>query len=42
MEKIFDLSEVEFREIYAEYPLVIKKMEEMIKILREYGVNVYS
>lgn len=42
VEKIFDLSEVEFREIYAEYPLVIKKMEEMIKILREYGVNVYS
>lgn len=42
VEKIFDLSEVEFREIYAEYPLVIKKMEEMIKVLREYGVDVYS
>ena len=40
-EKIFELSEDEFREIYAEYPVVIAKMEEMVKILRECGLNIY-
>ena len=42
VEKIFDLSEVEFREEYAEYPIIIKKMEEMVKVMREYGINIYN
>lgn len=41
LEEIFRLSETEFRDIYAEYPIVIEKMEEMVKVLRKYGVNVY-
>ena len=41
-EKIFELSESEFREVYADYPLVIAKMEEMVRILNEYGVKIYQ
>ena len=41
VEEIFSLSETEFRETYAEYPVVIEKMEEMVNVLRKYGVNVY-
>ena len=41
VEEIFNLSETEFRETYAEYPVVIEKMEEMVNVLRKYGVNVY-
>lgn len=40
--KIFELSESEFREVYADYPLVIAKMEEMVRILNEYGVKIYQ
>ena len=39
--KMFELSEEEFRTTYADYPLVISKMEEMLKILRKYEVNIY-
>ena len=41
VEEIFNLSETKFRETYAEYSVVIEKMEEMVKVLRKYGVNVY-
>ena len=41
VEEIFNLSETEFRETYAEYSVVIEKMEEMVNVLRKYGVNVY-
>ena len=41
LEEIFQLSETEFRDIYATYPIVIRKMEEMVKVLHKYGVNVY-
>lgn len=41
-EKVFELTEEEFRETYSAYPLVIAKMEEMVKILNQYGVNVYQ
>ena len=42
VEEIFKLSETEFRETYAEYPIIIDKMEEMVKVLRKYGVSVYE
>lgn len=42
VEKIFELTEEEFRTTYSEYPIVINKMEEMVRVLREYGVNVYE
>lgn len=41
-EEIFKLSETEFRETYAEYPIIIDKMEEMVKVLRKHGVKVYE
>lgn len=41
VEEIFNLSETEFWETYAEYSVVIEKMEEMVNVLRKYGVNVY-
>ena len=41
-EKIFELTETEFRETYAAYPLVISKMEEMVRVLNEYGINIYN
>ncbi len=40
VEEIFKLSEVEFRETYAEYPIIIDKMEEMVKVLHKHGVKV--
>ena len=42
VEEIFKLSETEFRETYAEYPIIIDKMEEMVKVLCKYGVSVYE
>ena len=42
VEEIFKLSESEFRETYAEYPIIIDKMEEMVKVLRKHGVKVYE
>lgn len=42
IEKIFELPETEFRKTYSEYPLVIAKMEAMVKVLKEYGVNIYE
>lgn len=42
VEKMFELTEEEFRTTYADYPLVISKMEEMVKILHKYGVNIYQ
>lgn len=42
VEKVFELSESEFRETYSEYPLIISKMEVMVDILRKYGINVYE
>lgn len=41
VEEIFKFSEFEFRETYAEYPIVIKKMEEVVKVLQSYGVKIY-
>ena len=42
VEEIFKLSEAEFRETYAEYPIIIDKMEEMVKVLHKHGVKVYE
>lgn len=42
VEEIFKLSETEFRETYAEWPIIIDKMEAMVKVLHEYGVKVYE
>ena len=42
VEKMFELTEEEFRTTYADYPLVVSKMEEMVKILHKYGVNIYQ
>ncbi len=42
VEEIFKLSESEFRETYAEYPIIIDKMEEMVKVLHKHGVKVYE
>ena len=42
VEEIFKLSESEFRETYAEYPIIIDKMEEMVKVLLKHGVKVYE
>ena len=42
MEEIFKLSETEFRETYAAYPIIINKMEEMVKVLHKHGVKVYE
>lgn len=41
VERVFELSETEFRTVYEEYPIVIAKMEELVRILNKYGVNVY-
>lgn len=40
--EIFKLSESDFRETYAEWPIIIDKMETMVKVLRKYGVKVYE
>lgn len=42
VEKMFELTEEEFRTTYADHPLVVSKMEEMVKILHKYGVNIYQ
>ena len=42
VEEIFKLSETEFRETYATYPIIIDKMEEMVKVLHKHGVKVYE
>lgn len=42
VDTIFAMTEEEFRATYSEYPVVINKMEEMVRILREYGVNIYE
>lgn len=42
VEEIFKFSESEFRETYADYPIVIKKMEEMVRVLQSYGVEIYT
>lgn len=42
VEKIYELSEDEFRETYADYQIVINKMEEMVRILQKYGVSIYE
>lgn len=42
VEKVFELTEEEFRATYGAYPAVIAKMEEVVKILNKYGVNIYQ
>ena len=42
IEKVFELTEEEFRATYGAYDLVIAKMEEIVKILNEYGVKIYQ
>ena len=42
IEEVFAMSEEEFRTKYAEYPICIEKMEELIKVLGSYGIVVYE
>ena len=42
VEKVFEISEDEFRATYAEYPIIVNKMEEIVKVLNKYGVNIYQ
>lgn len=42
VEEVFDLTEDEFRATYADYPIIINKMEEIVKVLNKYGVNIYQ
>lgn len=42
IEEVFAMSEEEFRAKYAEYPICIEKMEELIKVLGSYGIVVYE
>lgn len=42
VEKVFEISEDEFRATYADYPIIINKMEEIVKVLNKYGVNIYQ
>ncbi|WP_320018599.1 hypothetical protein [Labilibaculum manganireducens] len=42
IEEAFAMSEEEFRTNYAEYPICIEKMEELIKVLESYGIVVYE
>jgi len=42
VKEIFKLSESDFRETYAEWPIIIDKMEAMVKVLHKYGVKVYE
>ena len=42
IEEVFAMSEEEFRTEYAEYPICIEKMEELIKVLESYGIVVYE
>lgn len=42
IEEVFAMSEEEFRAKYAEYPICIEKMEELIKVLESYGIVVYE
>lgn len=42
VEKVFEISEDEFRVTYADYPIIVNKMEEIVKVLNKYGVNIYQ
>ncbi|MDM8158457.1 hypothetical protein QUH73_01380 [Labilibaculum sp. K2S] len=42
LEEVFAMSEEEFRAKYADSPACIEKMEELIKVLRSYGIVVYE
>lgn len=41
LNKVFELSEEEFRTTYDAYPLIISKMEALVKLLNNYEVNIY-
>lgn len=42
VEEVFELSESEFRDTYSDYPVVLQKMEELVRVLNQYGVKVYE
>lgn len=41
VEEVFAFSEEEFRSTYAEYPIVIRKMEALVDVFHEYGIKIY-
>ena len=41
IKEIFDLSEEDFEEQYADYPIVLEKKDILVRILEEIGVTVY-
>lgn len=42
LEELFSMTKDEFITTYADYPICIEKMEEMLKVLNLYGINVYE
>ena len=42
VQEIFNQTEEEFRAAYAAYPIVISKMEEVVRVLQSYGVRIYE
>lgn len=42
VQEVFNLTEEEFRTTYAEYPIVISKMEVLVEVLQSYGVHIYE
>ena len=41
IEEMFSMSKEEFVTKYTDYPICIEKMEEMLKVLSSYGIEVY-